>query len=224
MSRFFIALPFAALVSYSLVGLMAWMVDLNTKDLASQEEPLRFDIFVNESEQLSSRKNRELPKLPEKKPQPPEQKQLLPRITNTRVTPTLEPLPAIEMDLTVAEMNMAITVPVITSAQAVDVPMVEELEPLQVGQSQHVMPLRRIDPIYPRKALRRKIQGFVLLSFDIDQYGTPKNIKVTEAQPAKIFNREALKALKKWKYQPMIVNGVAQERSNQQIKLEFKIQ
>lgn len=222
MGRFFIALPFAVLVSYGLVGLMAWMVDLNTKDLASQEEPLRFDIFVNESEQLSSRKNRELPKLPEKKPQPPEQKQLLPRITNTRVTPTLEPLPAIEMDLTVAEMN--ITVPAIAAAKVVDVPMVEEMTPLQVGLSQQIMPLRRIDPIYPRKALRRKIQGFVLLSFDIDQYGTPKNIKVTEAQPAKIFNREALKALKKWKYQPMIVNGVAQERSNQQIKLEFKIQ
>jgi len=225
MSRFLLALPVALLLSYSLVGMMAWMVDLNNKDLRSNKPPLRFDVFVHERDQSSARKDRTLPDPPEKKPQPPKPEMAQPQL-ETAAAPALEAMPQIKLDLSISSMNIAvpISVPNSENATLAAVPNAQKTGPVKIGQTQNVMPLHRIEPIYPRRALQRKIQGFVVLSFDIDPSGRPQNVKVKEANPARVFNREALKALKRWKYQPMMVNGEAKERIGQLVRLEFKIQ
>ena len=42
----------------------------------------------------------------------------------------------------------------------------------------------------------------MLLKFDIDLDGSPKNISVLTAIPENVFNRESIRALKQWKYAP----------------------
>ncbi|UGA57284.1 energy transducer TonB [Vibrio sp. VB16] len=224
MLRFLLALPVALFVSYSLMGMMAWMVDLNTIESKPENESIRFDFFMNETESLSQRKSRELPKPPEMKPLPPQQALAQPQQDVSLNTPTLAPVPEINLDLSVTDMKFAVVVPSTPSPKATNTQLAQQPIPVQMGQTQQVMPLHRMNPIYPRKALQRKIEGYVVFSFDIDRAGKPQNIKIEASYPSRIFNREALKALKRWKYQPMMVNGLAQVRSGQRVKLEFKIQ
>ncbi|MDF5586334.1 energy transducer TonB, partial [Vibrio parahaemolyticus] len=47
--------------------------------------------------------------------------------------------------------------------------------------------------------------------------------EVIEAEPQRMFEREAIRALKKWKYQPKVEDGVSIEQYGQTAKVEFKL-
>ena len=86
------------------------------------------------------------------------------------------------------------------------------------------IPKVRINPRYPRIAATKGIEGFVSLSFDISINGTTKNINIVDASPKGIFERDAKRALRKWKYSPKMVGSVAVEQLGQQVTLEFKLE
>ena len=85
-------------------------------------------------------------------------------------------------------------------------------------------PLVRVEPRYPIEAARDGISGWVQLSFTIDKSGAVTEVRVVSAQPANLFNREAIRALKRWKYQPKIVDGAAVSQPNMQVQLDFSLQ
>lgn len=222
MLRLLLALPFAVLMSYALMGVMAWMVDLNRHPAQDASQALQFDMYMLEQEQQTQRLQRRLPDPPQMKPVAPQVKPSQPAMQQAMSTPSFESLPDINMDLAVTGMD--ISVPSMDISDIKQTTNNIATPSAEIGQSQQVMPLHRVNPVYPRKALQRKIEGFVELSFDIDKSGQPKNIKIIDAKPGRIFNREALKALRNWKYQPYIVNGVAKERLGQRVKVEFNLQ
>ena len=80
-----------------------------------------------------------------------------------------------------------------------------------------IIPLVRIEPQYPREAALNKIEGEVLVEFTITEVGTVKDPRVVSADPPRIFNREALRAILKWKFKPRVVDGVATERRATQV-------
>lgn len=86
------------------------------------------------------------------------------------------------------------------------------------------MPLYRVEPRYPARAMKQGAEGYVVMSFTIDTQGRPTDVKVIEAKPRRLFEREATRALKKWKYQPKVLDGKAIEQIGQTVRLEFKIQ
>jgi protein TonB len=72
------------------------------------------------------------------------------------------------------------------------------------------LPIVKIAPIYPRRALSRGIEGYVLLEFTVSKVGTVKDIKVIESEPSSIFNNAAIKAAQKFKYKPYKQVAMAQ--------------
>ncbi|MDN4502079.1 TonB family protein [Alteromonadaceae bacterium BrNp21-10] len=84
-------------------------------------------------------------------------------------------------------------------------------------------PMVRVEPKYPITAARDGIEGWVQLRFDITPTGRVENVQIVEAEPARVFNQEAKRALSRWKYQPKIINGVAQSQQNQNVMLSFKL-
>jgi len=88
--------------------------------------------------------------------------------------------------------------------------------------STSVIPLVRIPPQYPMRAANRRIQGWVKVEFTITTEGKVKDAVVIDAKPSSIFNRAALKAIKRWKFKPLIIAGEAQEQRAMQT-LEFKL-
>jgi protein TonB len=84
-------------------------------------------------------------------------------------------------------------------------------------------PLVRVEPRYPVLAARRGIEGYVVVEFGITPAGTVTDATVLESQPANVFDRAALEAVRKWKYQPKIVGGTAVERSGVKVRLTFEL-
>ena len=85
------------------------------------------------------------------------------------------------------------------------------------------MPLVRINPMYPRAAAAKRLEGWVLLEFDISTTGGVINARVIKAKPPNVFNKSALDAIRKWKYKPMIVDGKAVVTRGVQVKLTFQL-
>jgi len=69
------------------------------------------------------------------------------------------------------------------------------------------LPIVKVAPIYPRRAIDRGIEGYVIVEFTVTKTGAVRNPKVVEYEPSTIFNKAALAAALKFKYKPRIVNG-----------------
>lgn len=63
-------------------------------------------------------------------------------------------------------------------------------------------PITRQTPAYPFGALARGIEGSVLLEYAVDARGRVVAPRVLEATPPGVFERAALHALSRWRYQP----------------------
>ncbi len=85
-----------------------------------------------------------------------------------------------------------------------------------------VIPLVRILPIYPRRAQKRGLEGWVILDFTITATGTVKNVKVYESSHS-VFESAAIHALEKFKFRPRIVNGDPVAVTGVRYKLNFEI-
>jgi len=68
------------------------------------------------------------------------------------------------------------------------------------------------------------LEGWVRMSFEITEYGIPDNIKVIDSSPPGTFDREAVKALSKWKYKPKVVDGIAVRQTNLKVQLDFVLE
>ncbi len=85
-----------------------------------------------------------------------------------------------------------------------------------------VVPTYKSKPKYPSRALRAKINGAVTLEFIITEKGTVKDPIIIKSDPPKIFDKSALKAIKKWKFKPKVVNGKPVSR-RAQLNINFNI-
>lgn len=91
------------------------------------------------------------------------------------------------------------------------------------GSDSDVLPLVRIPPDYPPRALSRGIQGWVRVQFTITETGSVKDAIVVAADPANVFNDAALAAIARWRYNPRVVNGQAVERVGVQTEIRFEL-
>lgn len=83
--------------------------------------------------------------------------------------------------------------------------------------SQTPTPISRGYPEYPRRALDMRIEGYVIVNYDIDSDGRVENIRIVDAKPNNIFNRSVMHAMRQWRYQPI-------EAKNMTIKIVFNQQ
>lgn len=75
--------------------------------------------------------------------------------------------------------------------------------------SRHMVPLVRTTAPYPTRALSRGVQGFVELSFTVNEEGRVVDPVVLYAEPEGFFERSALQTIRKWQYSPALEEGVA---------------
>lgn len=91
------------------------------------------------------------------------------------------------------------------------------------GADTDVLPLVRIPPEYPPRALARGITGWVRVQFSISVNGTVKDAIVIAAEPPNVFDDAALASVSRWRYNPRIVNGEAVERVGVQTEIRFEL-
>ncbi|MBU3951966.1 MAG: energy transducer TonB, partial [Proteobacteria bacterium] len=70
-------------------------------------------------------------------------------------------------------------------------------------------PLAKIPPIYPLRAARRGIQGWVRVQFVVNTSGGVENPEILEADPDQIFDASVINCVAQWKFKPGTMEGVA---------------
>ena len=93
---------------------------------------------------------------------------------------------------------------------------------LESGDGEY-LPIVKVAAVYPRRALQRGIEGFVIVEFTVTKQGSVRDPIVVEASPQGIFEQAALDAALKFKYKPRVVNGEPMEVAGVQNRITFKI-
>lgn len=100
-------------------------------------------------------------------------------------------------------------------------PLISPTEPIICNTSQPFLgrPIAEVAPEYPKRALRAKIQGDVVLDLSVSEEGKVVSVSVVSGDLE--LSREAAKAIQKWEYLPSQEHDVAERHTR--ITLVFKI-
>ncbi|MDH4108820.1 MAG: energy transducer TonB [Gammaproteobacteria bacterium] len=85
------------------------------------------------------------------------------------------------------------------------------------------LPIVRVAPVYPARALSRGLEGFVDLEFFVTSAGTVRDPVVIQSTSS-LFERAAISAVLKFKYKPRVVDGVPVEVPGVKTRITFKIE
>jgi len=194
--RGLLAIGVALLVNLLLVWLMQQMVQERqpARPLA-RPDPMPVGFVRVKPPPEPPPQAQEPPETPEEPPPPPLPE--TPRLSLSRPqAPLASPrLPRIDLPLRLGKG------PSLGSYQAPPAPLPKE-----------AVPLVRVAPQYPQRALRRRKQGSVKIAFTIEPDGRVSDPKVIQADPPGYFEEAALRAIRRWKFQPKREGGVAVAR------------
>ena len=84
---------------------------------------------------------------------------------------------------------------------------------LEFGSSDgEYLPIVKVAPVYPVRALSRKVEGTCLVEYTVTPTGQTKDIMVVESHcPEEMFRTPSVKAAQKFRYKPRVIDGVAIE-------------
>jgi protein TonB len=202
MVRMLLSIPIGIAITFGLFIIMAELIANNQKAPKEAEKSPRIDIVMVKPNNSVQERQRTPPPPPPPPAEPPKAPQAQPEVADTSMDGMSIEAPSI--DAGIGD----------TSLGGIGGSLMSDGE---------ATPIVRMEPRYPPKASREGIEGWVVLGFTIDTLGGVKDIVVLDAEPKRVFNREAKKALKKWKYKPKIVDGKPIEQTGMKTQLDFKL-
>lgn len=149
--------------------------------------------------------------LPHVEPPPPIEEPPPPEPTQPRVIPNLPEAVYESPDVP------PLPLPPQTGPSNPDGPIIatEEAEP---------RPKHRAQPAYPERGINAGKDGVVDLLLTILPDGSVTNVRVVAVSPDGYgFDREALKAVRRWTYEPQLRGGVAIKRDNVRVRVVFEL-
>ncbi|MCJ8215765.1 energy transducer TonB [Aeromonas veronii] len=204
------------------LGILLFMATLveppQGEKVASEQKPIVINM-QNEVTEVQVRE-RPVPQEPEPLPEPPA------ALASTPLPmPAAAPLAAVEPSLDLVPSLSAVQVyaPGVATSTA---PVLSgnyhgQQQGAGIGAGDMLMPLQRIEPVYPYRAQQSGIEGFVTLRFSVNAEGGVQDVEVVEAKPKRQFERAAIQAINKWRYQP---RPGATDKLVQVITLKFKLE
>lgn len=201
LGRYLGALAVAGAVTFAVFFLMQQLIASGTTALDEESERYTVDFVEVEEKEEVKEKEREKPEPPEPEEEPPE--------------PDSPQQEQEQADMSSGGLNIG------------DVAMDSSLDVdagISGGGDSEYLPVVKVEPEYPQRALRRGIEGYVVVEFTVTERGRVENPRVVEADPDNIFNEAAMEAARKFKYRPKTVNGekVAVEGVRNIIRFEME--
>lgn len=197
--RIIVAIAIAAVINWGLLGLMQYLIATGEKAL-NDDSSVRFVDFVRVKRDENVQVKEQKPKKPPKPDTPP---------------PTAPPQSQDSVNPNAISTAMA--------PMAADTSM--NLGGMSFGNADgDYLPIVKVAPIYPRRALTRGLEGWVLLEFTVTKLGTVTDIKVIESDPPNIFDKAAVGAAAKFKYKPKVVNGEPIDTAGVLHRISFELE
>ncbi len=204
-SRFLASLLLGVAVTLVLFFIMQALIDSGDQAYRSDSDGQIMEFVRIKDDESLSLKDRRKPKKPEPPKEPPPPPKM---IVEKQAKPTMN---KVKIDIP------NIDLPTIAGGG----PFLGNWagNPLAEGD---VLPIVRIDPQWPREALVEGIEGYVIVEVIIAADGSVASAVVIESVPRRLFDRNVIRAVLKWKFKPRIINGVAVERRAIQ-RLDFNL-
>ena len=136
-------------------------------------------------------------------PPEPEKTARLPELSQPDLEPDeipLQPMPEIEtpnIDISGVRVGSALEMSRFSTAMLVG----------KYTEDGDIVPILRVEPIYPTVAMTRKIGGWVDVEYIVMPDGSVAEARVVASKPKGMFEKAALRAINKWKFKPRVVNG-----------------
>ena len=201
MVRFLVSILLGAAITFALFSFMAFLVASGDSNKEEQLESIIVEVNTTPPKSAAERRQRVPPPPPPPPKTPPKPQAPEPDTSNNTGGLTFN-MPGVQL----AGANAGISAP-----------------GAGFGRDGDATPIVRIEPKYPIQAARDGKEGWVKLSFTINEIGGVEDVKVIEAQPKRIFDKEAKRALRKWKYKPKVVDGKAMKQPGLTVQLDFKM-
>jgi len=202
--RYIVSVAVAVVITIAAFFLMHKLISGTGGEREDMEDPpgIRFGPVEIETDlQKKERRKPDPPPPPDTPPPPPD-------LTITDVQKTTLDMPDMEMP----NLNLGVGAgPPVLGAVGID-----------RSAEGDVVPLVRINPQYPRDAQMNAIEGYVTIQFTITETGSVRDPRVIDSKPPRVFDREAIRAILRWKFKPRVVDGVAIARQATQT-IEFSL-
>ncbi len=211
--RLLFAAPFGALAAFFLFLFMSSLIHGGVKMIKGDDAPLSIEFGRVMQETAPETRVRHVPPKPEPvKPPPPSAKMEVSQqkpVVGENLNLGLQKL---DVGMGSGSLYVGVT-GVAANDAALGVP----------GGEAMAVPMVKIEPSYPREAAIGGIEGWVKVCFTIGSDGSVKDPRVVDAKPKRIFDREAIRGILRWKYKPTITNGKAVDTPNQCSIIDFKL-
>ena len=202
MVRIIVSILLGALVAFGLFVVMAKLIENSARPADEVPEAPVIDIVMQEPDDETQTRTRKPPPPPPPPQQPPKVQPVEPEAAEPNTDGFSLAIPSVD-----------------TGGVGVDIGGVGAMQ-----RDGDATPIVRIDPKYPPDAAHDGREGWVKLQFTINEQGGVDDISVIDADPKRIFDREARRALSKWKYKPKIVDGKAVKQEGMFVQLDFKLE
>ena len=201
MVRFLVSILLGVVVTFGLFVFMAFLVSSGDRSKEEEQENIIVEVNTTPPKSAAEQRRRVPPPPPPPPKAPPKQQTPEPEASNNTGGLNFN-MPGVQM----ASASTGLSAP-----------------GAGMGRDGDATPIVRIEPKYPIQAARDGKEGYVILSFTINKIGGVEDVKVLEAKPKRVFDKEAKRALRKWKYKPKVVNGKAMKQTNLTVQLDFKM-
>ncbi|WP_462158014.1 energy transducer TonB [Pseudoalteromonas sp. GB56] len=201
MIRFLFSLIAGGAVTFGLFFFMAYLISGGDGRAADEKEKIVVEIMTNPPESKVQERKRVPPPPPPPPKQPPKPQPPQPDTSNADPGALGFNMPSVNVGGSAGGLS----------------------GPGAFGRDGDATPLVRIEPKYPVQAARDGKEGWVQLSFTINELGGVEDVEVIDAEPKRIFDREAKRALLKWKYKPKVVDGKPMKQPGITVQLDFKL-
>lgn len=191
------------------LAVLLFMATLVEPDLRARSASESRSIVIKMQEPDLQVATQERPVPPE--PEPPPEVEPMPTMQSVS-TPALEPVPMVAPPLDIAGVSpVTLAMPDVAHGAQDPATFSGNFHGQQAGSLNGVVdgigvgglltPLQRIEPIYPYRAQQAGIEGEVTLKFVVDPNGQVQDVTIVSANPRGQFERAAMQALRKWRYQ-----------------------
>lgn len=195
--RYVIGVTLGAIVTFGLFYLMQWLIATDQVSLDEGANGKILDFVMVDQDQEVQTKNRK-PKPPPPPDEPP------PDVPDPTFDSNVE-----AVGVSMGNMNMDSKLDISAGGG--------------FSSDGEYLPIVKVAPVYPRRALTRGIEGYVLLEFTVSKTGAVTDPHVIESDPPGIFDRAAIQAALKFKYKPKVVNGEAIDVAGVRNKITFEL-
>jgi protein TonB len=146
----------------------------------------------------------EIKKPPPDTPPPPPPKLAAP-------PPPFIPPPEINIQIPTVTQLPTITTVTTTPPPPGPPPVVRAPEPTaQPAVRREYKAAYRVDPVFPRQAQREGISGRVIAHVVVQPNGSVSEVRIISAAPPRVFDREVIRALSQWRFNPEPVGFIGE--------------